>query len=232
MTTIPFEIRPVFGPFSRRVTRRLSAFLAVAGVILTAMIASTAPARAQSNEDIVRFLLGAAAVAVIIRSIDENHHPIYVTPQILPDSCLETARVQGRVVDVYNRRCLSRAGYRNLPQRCEVSLHTHRGDRVGYESRCLYRAGYSAEGHGYRPLPPRGHHIAPQPPRPLHGALPRQCEMIYRQQGQRISGYDGRCMSNAGLRNLPRHCAVTSVDGQRIYNAQCLQDAGYRRGRH
>jgi hypothetical protein len=215
------SIAPIFGAVSRKATRRLSVLLAVASLILTGIIASAAPARAQSNEDIVRFLLGAVAVAVIVRAIDDNHRPAYISSRVLPDSCLESVRVQGRVVDVYNSRCLGRGGYRNLPQRCEVSLRTNRGNRVGYEANCLYRAGYSAEGHGYRP----------QPTRPSHGALPRHCEMTYRQQGQRIAGYDGQCLSNAGLRNLPRQCQVTSRDGQRLFNAQCLQDAGYRRSR-
>lgn len=214
-------VYPTFGAVTRRVTRRLTALLVAATLILAGMIATAAPARAQSNDDIVRFLLGAAAIAIIIRSIDDNHRPVYISPRVLPDSCLETARVQGRVVDVYNQRCLNRAGYRNLPQHCEVSLRTDRGHRVGYESRCLYRAGYRSDGHGFRP----------EPTRPTFGALPRQCEMTYRQRGQRITGYDGRCLTNSGLRNLPRQCQVTSRDGQRIYTAQCLWDMGYRRGR-
>jgi hypothetical protein len=214
-------LAPTLGA-SRRVTRRLTALLVAGALILAGMIATAAPARAQSNDDIVRFLLGAAAIAIIIRSIDDNHRPIYISPRVLPDSCLETARVQGRVVDVYHRGCLNRAGYRNLPQHCEVSLRTHQGRRVGYEARCLYRAGYSAEDRFYHP---------PQPIHPRFDVLPRHCEMTYRQQGQRISGYDGRCLSDEGLRNLPRHCQVTSRDGQRLFNAQCLWDSGYRRSR-
>jgi hypothetical protein len=214
-------VSPTFGRAPRRVMRRLTALLAAGTLILAGMIATAAPARAQSNEDIVRFLLGAAAIAVIIRSIDDNHRPVYISPRVLPDSCLEQARVQGRVVDVYNQRCLGRAGYSNLPGQCEVSLRTDRGRRVGYEANCLYRAGYRAEGQGFRP----------QPTRPGFATLPRQCEMTYRQQGQRITGYDAGCLRGQGLRGLPQHCAVTSRDGQRIYNAQCLWDAGYRRGR-
>jgi len=215
------SIAPTFGAVSRRATRRLAVLLAAASLILAGMIASAAPARAQSNEDIVRFLLGAVAVAVIVRAIDDNHRPSYIAPRVLPDSCLESARVQGRIVDVYNSRCLGRAGYRSLPQRCEVSLRTNRGNRTGFEANCMYRAGYSPEGHGYRP----------QPQRPGAAVLPRHCEMTYRQQGQRIAGYDGQCLSSAGLRNLPRQCQVTSRDGQRLFNARCLQDAGYRRSR-
>jgi len=206
---------------TRRVTRRLSMLLAIGSLILTGMIATAAPARAQNSEDIVRFLLGAAAVAVIIRAIDDNHRPTYIAPRVLPDSCLETARVDRRMVEIYNARCLSRAGYHSLPQRCEVNLRTDRGRRTGYEAQCLYRAGYSPERHGARPLPHR----------PGHGVLPRHCEMTYRERGNRIAGYDGQCLSGAGLRNLPRHCAVTARNGQRLFNAQCLLDAGYRRGR-
>lgn len=201
---------------------RLSLWLAAAALATVAALAPAAPARAQDSDDLVRFLLGAAAVAVIVRAIDSNSRPEFISPYVLPDACLETVRLDGRQVDVYNGRCLSRAGYSGLPDRCAVDFRTNRGSRVGYEARCLYRAGYQSD-HGYGVIdrePPRG-----------RGRLPRSCEMTYRLSGDRITGYDSLCLRGAGFTNLPRRCERTTQGGDILYDGQCLWDAGLRRGR-
>jgi len=211
----------------RRLPQRLTALLAVAVLALAGALASTQPARAQ-NDDLVRFLLGAAAIAVIVRAFDANARITYIDHWTLPGACLETVRVRGRHVDVYNRGCLQRAGYRNLPHHCQVSLRTHHGRRTGYEASCLYRAGYRAEGHwGHRPY--RGDRDAY--PGDQLGRLPGFCALTYRRGHQRLDGYDGQCLRNAGLHRLPRHCALNTTTGGQIYDARCLEQAGYRGGR-
>ena len=78
--------------------------------------------------------------------------------------------------------------------------------------------------------PPRAEPPRMSPPRHGHHAwLPDSCEMHYRQNGRRVAGYWSSCLRNEGLRDLPGECRVTSTDGDRIYNARCLEDAGYRR---
>lgn len=212
------RVAPSFGAFSRRLTRRLAAILTAAALVLAGAVATATPARAQSNEDIVRFLLGAAAVAIIIRAIDDNHRPVYIDRWTLPDSCLERVRIRGREADIYNARCLGRGGYRNLPQHCEVSYRTPNGRRTGYEARCLYRAGYRPET-GFAPR------------RPNRERLPAHCEITYRIGGDRAVGYDALCLRQDGFTNLPRRCERTTRGGDVLFDGQCLWDLGYRRGR-
>jgi len=200
-------------------SRRAVAMLAATALLaLAAVPATTAPARAQDADDLIRFLLGAVAVAVIVRAIDDSQRPAYLGDRILPEACLETVHLQGRNADIYNSRCLRRAGYRNLPDRCEVRYRTANGRREGYESRCMYRAGYRPETQ-----------LAPQ--RPGRDRLPARCEMTYRLGATRAVGYDALCLRGAGFSGLPRRCERTTRGGDILFDGQCLWDAGYRRGR-
>jgi hypothetical protein len=52
--------------------------------------------------------------------------------------------------------------------------------------------------------------------------------MHFRMNGARIDGYWADCLYNSGFTNLPGFCLVTATNGQRIYNGQCLAQAGYR----
>lgn len=218
---------PVFPspPMLRRLSRRLAALILAAALATAGLITVTAPARAQSSDDLVRFLLGAAAVAVIIRSIDGNASVRYIDRRTLPQECLETVRMRGRHVDVFHGGCLRRAGYRSLPQRCEVSFRTNRGQRTGYEARCLQRLGYSI-GHGGPQRPNR------ERPGDRLSWLPAHCAMTYRQGGRHHDGYWGSCLRSAGLHRLPQGCVVTRHGRDTIYSARCLRNAGYRARRH
>lgn len=206
LRSVPHPLRPL-------ITLIAAAALALAGALATAT-----PARAQSTEDIVRFLLGAAAVAIIIRGIDDRHQPDFIDRWTLPDSCLERVRVRGREADIYNAHCLARAGYRNLPQHCEVRLRVQGGNRTGYEAGCLYGAGYRPQHPVTRPQPQRDR-------------LPGRCELTYRRGNDRLIGYDSHCLRNAGFTRLPRRCELNIRGGGTLFDGQCLWDAGYRRGR-
>ncbi|KPQ05789.1 MAG: hypothetical protein HLUCCA12_13485 [Rhodobacteraceae bacterium HLUCCA12] len=212
-----------FGAVTQKTSRRLFGLLAAAVIALAGLSATTAPARSDTTDDLLRLFLGIAAVAVIVNAIDDDHTPRYIGEWTLPSGCQETVRVRGRLVQTYNARCLERAGYYRLPQRCRLSMRTNRGHRPSYLAQCLYDAGYRAERH-VRPVRPE--------PGPVRGAvLPRGCEMIYRQSGRRVEGYDGQCLENRGFYRLPRQCRVSDRQGNHYYNARCLLDSGYRRAR-
>lgn len=239
-------------------TRRFTMSLAAGAVALTGLAAASRPAQADAD-DLLRFLAGAIIVGAIVNAIDDNQTPRYAGRWQLPDSCLETVRVRGRNVEVYNGRCLSRAGYNDLPQYCARDFNINGRNRTGYVAECLYDAGYGREGYrqppryeppqyqppqyqppGYPPYgspppyfnPGRPPHTSVQPPSlGFEGRLPSHCAMTYRQSGQRVDGYWANCLNDAGFDNLPRHCRVSASDGSRIYTAQCLLDAGYRRSR-
>lgn len=216
------------GAVGRQTASRLQMLVLAGAVALAGVTATATPARSDVD-DLIRFLFGAAAVAVIIGAIDDRHRPRYISRWVLPDSCMETARVRGRNVAVYNARCLQRAGYSGLPRNCHIDLRVQRGHRASYVAQCLYRAGYRAEGTHTRPRPPVV--VQPSPGHRPHRAsrLPSHCEMTYRQQGRRVAGYEGRCLYNAGFSRLPRACRVRDGVGNTYYNRQCLLNSGYRR---
>lgn len=209
---------------------RLQMMLLAGAVALAGLAVTTAPARA--HDDVVRFLLGAAAIAVIIGAVDDRHRARHVGHRVLPESCMESARVRGRNISIYNARCLHHAGYHRLPQHCSVNLRTHHGHRAGYVADCMHQAGYRSERvTHHRPRHDYGRpHRQPQPHRGAF-VLPAQCEMHYREHGHRVWGYDGRCLTRAGHNRLPSQCMVRDRAGNQYFNGQCLTNAGYRRGR-
>lgn len=197
--------------------RRLTLLLAAAAIALAGVSATPRQAQA-STDDILRFLAGVIIVAAIINAVDDNHRPQYISRWVLPDSCLETVRANWRTIDVYNARCLDRAGYHGLPHQCRYDYQYQGRNRSGYVAECMWDAGYRRQ--GAQPV---------VPPQVQGQVLPSHCAMTYRQSGVRVNGYWAGCLTNAGLHNLPRQCRVTSTAGDAIYNADCLVDAGYRR---
>lgn len=214
---------PGFGAFTRKTSKRLLVLLAAGAVALAGLTAAATPARSDTTDDLMRLFLGIAAVAIIVHAIDESRTPRYINRWELPDDCIETVRVNFRHVEVYNARCLERAGYRSIPQFCQIPMRTDRGERRSYLAQCLYDNGYSPEQRYVRPIP--------RDPHP--GAwLPRECEMYYRQSGARVAGYDGQCLSRYGFYSLPRQCRVSDRLGNHYYNSDCLINSGYRRSRY
>jgi hypothetical protein len=204
--------------FARKTAQRLSLGLGAAAIVMTGALLP-APARA-NTEDLARLLFGAAVVAIIVRGFD-NADRVRVDPHrprnVLPHECLGTVRIRGRDTDVYDHRCLQRAEVRRLPEYCEVTVRTGDRNRRVHLARCLYDEGFRAE----RPAP-----VAQRP------RLPQACETTYRVRGGRtLDGYSAHCLRNEGLRNLPQSCEVRTRDDRRLFDAQCLVDAGYRRGR-
>lgn len=217
---------------SRHLPRRIVGLLSGAALVIAAVVSGAKPARA-SNDDLIRFLLGAATVAVIVRSFSDRD----ATPDRryraheLPGHCAETLRVRQRHVTVYNAQCLSRAGVRNLPQRCYEAIPTNHGTRQVYRAQCLERASYYVAAAETRPHRPRD--VVPTVSgRASAVRLPQECALNYRQGGQRLTGYDGACLQQARLRRLPQACAMDARNGNRrqtIYDADCLVSVGYRR---
>ena len=205
--------------------RRLTMLLAGAAIALAGLGAAIRPARADT-EEILRFLAGVIVIAAIVNAVDDNHRPQYISRWVLPDSCLESVRTGHRTVDVYNARCLNRAGYDSLPGHCRYDFQYQGRNRTGYVAECLYDNGYHPQGGGSSGGWQGGGSGGQL------GRLPDHCEMTYRQSGRRIDGYWANCLNNAGLGNLPRQCRVTSTGGDQIYNAECLDNAGYRRDHH
>ncbi|MEZ5750633.1 MAG: hypothetical protein R3D60_01265 [Paracoccaceae bacterium] len=211
----------------RALSRRLTSFVGASALIFAGIAASTQPARADfDGNDLFRLLAGAVVVGAIVNGINSSEQPHYISGTELPSACLQTMRVNGRNFDMYDRGCLRNAGYRNLPQFCTTQIRVGHRLVEGYVADCLYSEGYRAERRGsHRPQweDDRGGRTSDR--------LPSRCEMTYRQGRQRVDGYWGQCLASEGLRNLPRSCRFNTTDGESVYNADCLRDAGYRAGR-
>ncbi|MCC5957724.1 MAG: hypothetical protein JJU08_00085 [Rhodobacteraceae bacterium] len=220
--------------FSNLRTRTTGALMA-AGVAMGAMTLPATPAQA-SDDALVKFLLGAAAVAIVVHAARSDSGNRARPPQgrphqnsrELPSHCQETWSVRNRNISLYNAQCLHDAGLRSLPRQCLENTRTNRGQRSVYRAACLHDAGYFPE----RSAPNRGRdRHQPTPPRgggwQSGTLLPQHCLISYRYGGQTLAGYRGSCLQQSGVRNLPATCEVRSTSGT-IYSAQCLSERGYR----
>jgi hypothetical protein len=147
---------------------RVTATLAAAALALGGLAATTAPANA-SDRDLLRFLAGAATIAIIAKGVSDhnrrgqaqaaplpepvrpgagrpgNHRPPHVAPVRLPQDCGARYRVRGQgVLTYYGERCLQRSGIQTaaLPQSCRQQVQTNRGPRPAFQGVCLQQAGF------------------------------------------------------------------------------------------
>lgn len=204
--------------------RSMTSTLAAAAVAVTGMTAMPTPAAA--NDDLIKFLLGATALAIVVQGVRSGNAQVHIpqvsAPRTLPAECRETLQVRNRHVSVYNAHCLQNAHVRNLPAQCHEVVRTNHGNRGIYRERCLQESGWRVGGGGH-------HGPVVTPPRHEGArALPQECAIRYRVRGGIAQGYDAGCLSNAGLRRLPQSCEARRYDGQ-VFDAQCLIDAGFRR---
>lgn len=126
---------------------------------------TAAPARADSSEDIAKFLIGLGAVAIIAKAIDNkskkddrdrvvtrsrpnrevtrpNHRKARYA---LPERCLRTYSAGRKDKQLYSGHCLSRLPYKvaRLPESCAYTIKGSRGDRAkAYGPRCMHRNGF------------------------------------------------------------------------------------------
>jgi hypothetical protein len=220
--------------------KRVSCAIAGLAIAAAGLTATTAPAQAD-GDDFVRFLLGAAAVAVIVHGIEESSNGNsnrHYSSRELPNQCEETYRARHNNFSVYNSRCLRNAGLRNLPRHCADTVQTDRGERRIYRTACLLDSGYSRENtHRYgngRNGNDGGYgngRGSNHPNRDQRLVLPSSCSLHYRENGHRVTAYYADCLRNSGLWNLPQSCSLTArgQNGrQTVYNQDCLVRSGYR----
>ncbi len=144
---------------SQTLRARLTTCLAAAALAVTSLSASTTPARA-SDDAVVKFLLGATAIAIIAagtsksRSNPPKTHKQHAAPRhhhapkthshrsrhavLLPQHCATRYRAHGKTYRAYQAGCLHHAGLRRLPSACLIST---RSGHV-YGGHCLSQHGY------------------------------------------------------------------------------------------
>ncbi|WP_209424842.1 hypothetical protein [Pararhodobacter sp. SW119] len=182
---------PVPSDPSRPDARSLSGWLGrgrlllSAGVIaLAAVVAPATPAKSQSTEELLALILGAAAVAVIVRSFD-NSGGVRQRPRagVLPDACLETVRLNRRNIELYHATCLGWYGLDRFPARCETRIRTNVGVRRYFLAQCLYDANYRSESGRYPA--PRAWEAPRDVPRHFAPVYPRDDRDWYRDRSDR-----------------------------------------------
>lgn len=139
-------------------SRKFIAAILAASMAITSFTA--APARAASDEDIAKFLFGAAALAIIGKAISDNNRndvnryrnrELVVTPRprdrkVLPRRCVKRANTAlGNNTRVLGAKCLNRHYKRadRLPISCRLPMWTQNGRKPAYLVRCLRDRGYS-----------------------------------------------------------------------------------------
>lgn len=209
--------------------RRATAVAAAIAVIVTSVAVSAAPARA-SDDALIRFLLGATAVAIIIGAASSSSRSGSSAQarhrgDTLPRHCRETLSVRGQHIHVYAARCLHKAGLGNPPQQCRESVRTNRGVRDYYRARCLESRYHPGRGQNVQPRHAPRRELGHRAPR--RAGLPHQCRVIYTYRGLHHAGYQAYCLGQHGLHDLPSTCLVRG-QSRHIYSAACLRDVGYR----
>lgn len=140
--------------------RPLIAFATAAALVLSGF---TAPAEARSkNNDMIKLLLGAAAVGLILNQMNQGKaQPVVPRPEPndwdddyqypsaarkIPSECVMDVTVNGRLREVVSSRCLREFDVaRNLPAKCAFDIRTNAGTRTVYGPQCLRDYGYRIE---------------------------------------------------------------------------------------
>jgi hypothetical protein len=139
----------------RTLRNRFLALVAAGATALGLFAASAAPVKAETdNGAFFRFLLGAAALAIIVHELDDDDDdsdkPVVIDPgngsgRNVPAACaLEIDGMEhGRVA--YSQNCLRSYNFRKLPVHCSFEARVWgKPDRL-FPARCLRQAGFRLE---------------------------------------------------------------------------------------
>lgn len=141
--------------------RKLTATLAAAAVALTGITATPAFAIGEREEDILKLMLGAGAIALLVdrandkkRQADHNRYRHDyrhdARGRIIPGECVFDVRTRDGRRNVVGKRCVEQSGFRGrLPQDCAFQIRTNRGPTTVYGQRCLRDRGYRIEAARY-----------------------------------------------------------------------------------
>lgn len=136
---------------------RLTALAAAAAVALTTAFAAPATAKSKTEDELWKYILGAAAVGILLNEASRDNDRRAFRPghrqdwnrsdgrfrRFIPSQCLLSLRTAGGRRDVVSAGCLADFGLdRGLPQSCALRVRTQYGPRTVYGETCLERNGY------------------------------------------------------------------------------------------
>lgn len=152
--------------------RPLTSLLAAGAVALAGAFAPATPAHA--DDDLIKFLAGAAAVGLIVKSLDDSSKR-----RAKPGRQHYSDRHHFDDRHHYRDRNRDRSRYHRhhgvrVPIHCALPTRGHRASDTYYSRRCLLRAGMARH-------------------------LPASCTQNVRSNHGYITVYSGRCMARSGL---------------------------------
>lgn len=136
---------------------RLTALAAATAVALTTAFAAPAPARSETGDALWTYILGAAAVGILLNEAGRDNDRRAHRPgdrrdwhrsdgrfqRIIPSQCRISVRTRDGRRDAVSAGCLADFGRdRGLPQSCALRVRTPDGPRTAYGEACLERNGY------------------------------------------------------------------------------------------
>jgi len=129
---------------------RIVAAVAVAALALGSITATPAAALGKNERDALKFALGAVALGLIIKEIDDNkkkkkgkHRYGAHGGKVIPEACVYDIRTRDGLREVVSARCVAEFGVSGrLPEACAFDIRTDGGHRTVYGPRCLREYGY------------------------------------------------------------------------------------------
>lgn len=148
--------------------RQMIAALAATALMLSGI--GVQPASAKGKNDVLKLLLGAAAVGLLLNQMNRAQaNPVAVPAprprpsrnewdddgylsqaRTIPAECLMEVESNGRLREVVSARCLTAFGVAGrIPDNCAFDIHTSAGRRAVYGPQCLRDYGYRIEAARY-----------------------------------------------------------------------------------
>ncbi len=146
--------------------RQLTAFVTIVALALAGAAGTPAEARDKNSDDVIKLLLGAAAVGLLLNQLNKGK-PAKAMPRRgmtyqddwdgagygqnsrraqVPAECVLVVTVNGSNREVVSARCMKEFGLsRYLPEECAFGIRTGAGLRTVYGPQCLRDNGYRIE---------------------------------------------------------------------------------------
>lgn len=142
-------------------TRKLTAAVAAAAIAISGMFAT--PAAALDQDETLRLLLGALAVGVLVKELNDKNKDELRANQVdrrsqhvssryrtIPSECVFEVRTRRGWRDVVGKRCVERSSFRGqLPAACAFEVRGERRDRTVYSVNCLRDRGLKVGANRY-----------------------------------------------------------------------------------
>ena len=156
-------------------TRKLIATIAAAAIALSGLTAT--PAAALDDREVIKLLLGAAAVGVLVNELNKKNKK-----EIAAENAYRNNNVYRYDDDRYDRyrnddnHRSSRANHnRVIPSNCLFDIRTRNGNRAVVGERCVENSNF-------------------------RGNLPKACKFEMRRDGRKQTVYGANCLRDRGIR--------------------------------